>query len=335
MGFLKAYTAISTLSILAVDDRTQLCVDFYTFRFEGETAIASKYVNCPGNSTVEADFAGTPIETFTLVSSGRDPQFLNVEFQFNQHESDVFQAGFSPGYMFYQNCRTLESQYCEISDCMRRKLNFGSLKICGLTFGQTSEGLIWEDKDQCLKLVVDEQYVGSMKAEPCPNVDKVMFTMVSNFFLFLDGFEKLKPLTQGDLSDAQVDTTLALLYLQEKPPTATTEETTITTTVKEVSKVTDKEPEPDSSLPPWQMGLIGGIIAAMVVLVLAGVYWYLKKKGKNNPPPRLESPSDTLVTDTLNAKSEKVSKKPEKTDSNRSISKKKEFEISRKHPIAI
>ncbi|CAD5205717.1 unnamed protein product [Bursaphelenchus okinawaensis] len=341
MDFLKAYTAISTLSILAVDDRTELCVDFYAFKVENNNAVASKYVRCPGNSTVVADFAkykldstikytkhmivpqSTNVDTvlhvgeyegrppqvgFWLAPNGRDPKFLTAKAK----RDDLVQISSSSGYVFGQGCTYLGSFYFPIKNPNSLKLtNFDSPKICGMTFGHTSEGLIWEAQGQCLKLVVEGK-LPSMKAEPCPTVDKVMFTMTA--------LKNRDSSTQGDLTDAQLDTTLALLYLKEKPLTTTTElveETTITE-VNATTQVVDIVTESDSSLPLWQIGLIIGIVLAVLLLVLAGVYCYFRKKGKKTRPGS-GTPSETSVTGTPNSKG-KVPKKRRKTKSKSSNS---------------
>ncbi|CAD5205716.1 unnamed protein product [Bursaphelenchus okinawaensis] len=343
MDFLKAYTAISTLSILAVDDNTELCVDFYAFKVENNNAVASKYVRCPGNSTVVTDFAkyklhstfnytkhmivpqstdvGTVLHvgeyvqlsqtqvTFTLASNGRDPKFLG----FVRKRSDDVQASSSPGYVFYQRCALMDAFCFPISapDSIK-SADFGSLKVCGLTFGHTSDGLIWEGQGQCLKLV-DDGKLPIMKAESCPTVDKVMFSMTA--------LKNRDPSTQGDLTDAQLDTTLALLYLKEKPLTTTTEleEETTTTEANATTQVVDIVTESDSSLPLWQIGLIIGFVLAVLLLVLAGVYCYCRKKGQNTPPGS-GTPSDTPVAGTPNAE-DKASKKERKTNSKSSSSK--------------
>ncbi|CAD5205744.1 unnamed protein product [Bursaphelenchus okinawaensis] len=341
MDFLKVYTAISTLSLLAVDDRTELCVDFYAFKVENKNAVASKYVQCPGNSTVEADFAkykldstikytkhmivpqSTNVDTvlhvgeyegrppqvgFWLAPNGRDPKFLTAKAK----RDDLVQVSSSSGYVFGQGCTYLGSFYFPIKNPNSLKLtNFDSPKICGMTFGHTSEGLIWEAQGQCLKLVVEGK-LPSMKAEPCPTVDKVMFTMTA--------LKNRDSSTQGDLTDAQLDTTLALLYLKEKPLTTTTElEEETTTEVNATTQVVDIVTESDSSLPLWQIGLIIGIVLAVLLLVLAGVYCYCRKKGQNTPPGS-GTPSDTPVAETPNAE-DKASKKERKTNSKSSSSK--------------
>ncbi|CAD5222931.1 unnamed protein product [Bursaphelenchus okinawaensis] len=92
-------------------------------------------------------------------------------------------------------------------------LNRNELQVCGLTFGHTSDGLIWESQGKCRKLVVEGKSA-SLKPEACPKVEKVVFSMAA--------LKNRAPSAKSELLDAEVDTTLAVLYLNAKPVTITT-----------------------------------------------------------------------------------------------------------------
>ncbi|CAD5205478.1 unnamed protein product [Bursaphelenchus okinawaensis] len=330
MNLASAYAAISTLSILTVDDGMELCVDFYRFKVEGPTAKSSRHVHCPDNSTVQGDVAeyklysglnftkhfimpqntevGTvlhagehlvgpdPYVAFSMVSAGRDPTYLKSA---DKH-GDVLQISTSNGHVFYQECKDGgKARYILMSaNVVFETLNRNDLQVCGLTFGHTSDGLIWESQGKCRKLVVEGKSA-SLKREACPKVEKLVFSMAA--------LKNRAPSTKGELPDAEVDTTLAVLYLKPKPVTTTTtpEPTTEIAETAVSNSTTEGSDTSTVSVDPWMIGLICVVVGISIGIVVALVVFY-KMKGKRThkkSKKRKKKTSNTSSDTSSNIKS--------------------------------
>ncbi|CAD5223506.1 unnamed protein product [Bursaphelenchus okinawaensis] len=343
MNLASAYAAISTLSILTVDDGMELCVDFYRFKVEGTTAKATKHVHCPDNSTVQGNFAeykldpvlklakhvimpqnteiGTVIHAgehvvskqkqvaLSLITSGRDATFVTNFVK----PLGVIQVSTSNGYVLYQVCQDDGvASYRPIvapSDDSFRTLNRNNLQLCGLTFGHTPDGLIWESQGQCRKLVVEGKSA-SLKPEACPKVEKLVFSMTA--------LKNRAASAKGELPDAEVNTTSAVLYLRPKPVTTTTtpEPTTEVSETAVSSSTTEGEVTSTVPLEPWVIVFICVVVGiAFGVLIGLGVYYKIKgkrtgrKSKKRERKPWIPS-SNTKSNITSNIKSNLTSNIP-------------------------
>ncbi|CAD5217203.1 unnamed protein product [Bursaphelenchus okinawaensis] len=344
MDLASAYAAISTLSILTVDDGMELCVDFYRFKVEGPTAKASRHIHCPDNSTVQGDFAeykfysgltftkhfivpqntevGTvlhagehlvgpdPYVAFSMVSAGHDPKYLISV----KNQPGGLQSCPSNGHVFYQECGTSEAYYTPTPIPAGGKfnsLNLNQLGVCKLTFGHTPDGRIWESQGQCRKLVVEGESA-ILKPEACPKVEKLVFTMAA--------LKNRAPSAKGELPDAEVDTTLAVLYLKPKPLTTTTTPEPTTEVAETAVPNSTTEGSDASTVPvdPWMIGLICVVVGISIGIVVALVVFY-KMKGKRTrrkSKKRKKKTSNTSSDTSSNIKSNISSNTPSNTPSN-------------------
>ncbi|CAD5222933.1 unnamed protein product [Bursaphelenchus okinawaensis] len=329
MDLASAYAAISTVSILTVDDGMELCVDFYRFKVEGSTANASRHIHCPDNSTVQWDFAeyklvqgstftknfivpqntefdtvvhagehlyGTrPQVALTLITGKRDPVVLEIVGK----PDGGLQTSTSNGHVFYQDCSTREGSYKpSIAGGKFNNLNLNQLDVCKLTFGHTPDGLIWESEGKCRKLVVEGQ-TASLKPEACPKVEKLVFTMAA--------LKNRAPSAKGELPDVEVDTTLAVLYLKPKPVTTTTtlEPTTEVSETAVSNSTTEGSVTSTASVDPWMIGLICVVVGISIGILVALVVYYkmMGKRTHKKSKKRKKKTSNTSSDTSSNIKS--------------------------------